>query len=161
MSAAIFLDIDGVLATRATYHAYRVKHGGNPACVTSKLLCPRRVGLLETIRSATGARIVLSTSWAMQAPVESIAAWLSGLGLCGLGDIDVTPRKMSSYRINEIRWWLEAHPEVDRFLILEDEWDMHELEAHTIRTTWERGLLSEHVARGIEILGVRRGMVAA
>jgi len=158
---AIFLDFDGVLATRETYHAYRAQHGCQPECVSAELLCPRRVGLLETIRSATNARIVLSTSWAMQAPVESIAAWLSALGLCGLGDIDVTPRKMSSYRINEIRWWLEAHPEVDRFLILEDEWDMRELEAHTIRTTWERGLLPEHVARGIEILGMARGMVAA
>lgn len=33
----------------------------------------------------------------------------------------ITPRKMSSYRIHEICWWLDAHPETTHYVAIDDE----------------------------------------
>jgi hypothetical protein len=56
-------------------------------------------------------------------------------------------------RLDEIKTWLGNHPEVDRFVILDDERrDMGDLSARHVRTTWNDGLLDEHVDRAIAML---------
>ena len=67
----IYLDIDGVLATNATYRA-AYKRGGNPRSTKFlvSLLDPKKVELLNQIVAETGAKIILSSTWRHITSVE-------------------------------------------------------------------------------------------
>ena len=69
--------------------------------------------------------------------------------------IGMTPTKMSSPpREQEIEWWLEKHPEVERWVALDDgllELD-HLKGGGFVRTSYATGLLDEHVEAAIAVL---------
>jgi hypothetical protein len=103
----IFLDIDGVLNT---------KHSENPRkfpyIVESKLL-----ERLKALQKATGAQIVLSSTWRYD-PVGLLAAEHHGIPF-----IDATPDLPDKARRDEIRQWISDHGHVERFIVIDDEDD--------------------------------------
>jgi hypothetical protein len=72
------------------------------------------------------------------------------------GEIPGSDPIRRAVRGDEIQEWLDRHPETTSFLILDDDLDMlpYQLEKHFIKTTWQNGLLKQHVFEAVNILGV-------
>lgn len=106
----IFLDVDGVLNNFNLLSRYGFNYidGGY-------------VSLLAQIVRATGARIVLSSSWRLKDEDRSIVE--SALRLNGLEIDDQTPDLRGRSRMEEISLWLKDHPDVVKFVILDDDED--------------------------------------
>lgn len=147
----IFLDIDGVLNTRKSMvlaHQDGICPDPNRPWMTMDL---DAVARLQRIVDMTGAQIVISSSWRGKSLEDSQAA-LKALEWAGFTSmdavIDVTPRLWSGGRGHEIADWLERHPTVTNFVILDDDtFDIVPLfPSDLFNTTNEFGLLDEHVA---------------
>ena len=108
----IFLDVDGVLNSDE-YIARTIKEKtlGIFADVDTD-----KIRLLQQAIQATGANIVLSTSWRYSKRIGSLKELL---GLYGIYT-DSTPC-INQERGTEIRTWLNEHPEVEDYVILDDE----------------------------------------
>ena len=150
----IFLDVDGVLN-----------------CQSSKSKCGAFIGIddakvkrLRQIVDATGAKIVLSSSWkhgwepVHKEDQKSDADYLDRkLRRGGLRAIDKTSEAASQYRGEGIIAWVSAH-NVDRFIILDDEWfDFKEvgLSSRVVKTEFyddNGGLTDEGVELAIALL---------
>ncbi len=143
----IFLDIDGVLNT--------------PADVSDQglVIRPDKLLLIKQIVEATGAKIVLSTSWRMywepgEALCDPIGEWINdAFGSAGMSIFDKTPYTMTG-RENQIASWLNAHPEVKAFVVLDDALlSAPFLQGHFVKTSPYFGALDEmDVERAIVIL---------
>ena len=146
----IFLDVDGVLNSRAflaTYHRAGIA------------IDPTRLVLLRQIVEASGADIVLTSSWRLH--------WDSNEALCnetgkqmnaifaqaGLKILDKTP-DLGFVRYEEVVRWLEEHPQVKNFVVLDDEpFEEGILKGHFVLTSrLRRGLDEEDVQKAIAIL---------
>jgi len=154
----IALDVDGVLNHRGTF----AKQPGNNKCID-----PNAVKRLRRIVDATGAKIVVSSTWRLFP--DHLDALRCALDICGLPEdviVGATPSKglidhgdgvvswVSATRGSEIKAWLDEHP-TDTFVILDDDWDgMAEngLLPRYIQTDFADGLQDEHVERAIALL---------
>ena len=138
----IFLDFDGTLNSLAV--DYR---RADPACVAR----------LNRLTQETGACIVVSSSirisglrltvhrlrqWGVKGDVIGLTPWLDrGPGA------DAT-------RGEEVQAWLDAHPEVDTFAILDDDDSgMDDLRSHLVQTDPLFGLTDKDVGKATRILG--------
>lgn len=143
----IFLDIDGVL-----------NHGDFCAETPNRTieaypLDKKALTRLKTIVDETNADIVLSSSWRMVRQLKQ--AVKENLALFDMEFIGVTSC-LYKERGYEIQKYLDEHPEIEQFVILDDDADMVHLMPHLVQTTWDHGLLDEHVAKAIEILSKER-----
>lgn len=150
---SIFLDVDGVLNC-ATTERRLVSEPVFPFVDTRKVL------RLREILEKTGAILVLSSSWRegafAHASFSDRQAYLELRAefkrlRCPLW-IDCTPI-MSGSREEEIKKWLERHPEVTDFVILDDvgvEFDR--LKDHLVLTNWQTGLDKVAANKVIELL---------
>ena len=141
MMKVIFLDVDGVLNSARDRFS-------------TKLVSEYHFDFLKELVDATGAKIVLSSSWrigfnAMRHPEKNL---LTKLESRGLEIYDFTPI-MTGTRGDEIREWLTTHP-VDSFVILDDEDDMAEFaDTHLVKTDMAVGLQDSDVEKAIAMLG--------
>lgn len=137
----IFLDVDGVLNSARDRFS-------------TELVSEYHFDFLKELVDATGAKIVLSSSWrigfnAMRQPERNLLAKLESRGL---EVYDFTPI-MTGTRGDEIREWLTTHP-VDSFVILDDEADMEEFrETNLVQTDMNVGLQESDIPKAIKILG--------
>jgi hypothetical protein len=133
----VFLDIDGVL---------------NDAITTMDLMDdkPKKEHLdcLKAIIETTNAKIVLSSTWRLFPSARNTVK--NALKNVGLEFIDKT--KELKDRASEIQEWLSRHPEVEKFVILDDEEISGKFPDNLVQTTFYRGLLPEHVEKAIKIL---------
>ena len=146
----IFLDFDDVL----NGDAYVRRQGR-----FGVILDPEKLHLLKTIVAATGARIVLSTSWREHWSV--VAEDCDNIGHdinrifheYGLSVFDKTPQLTNS-RQDSILQWLNRHPQVDAFVVLDDQFlDAPFLREHFVRTSnYRGGLDQDDVENAIAIL---------
>jgi len=103
----IFLDIDGVLNCKLTPNPRKF-----PYVVDPKLL--KR---LKRIIHRTHAKVVLSSTWRYDpAGIFSANHW-------GIPFIDVIPDMPENPRRDEILAWLRHHPDVKRYVVIDDEDD--------------------------------------
>lgn len=111
----VFLDFDGVLNSQR----YVREHGDGMA------IDPSRLSLLRQVIDATGAQIVLSTSWRVHwdqdpARCNETGALINDLfAQYGLQILDKTPQ-LRTRREQEIKSWLDRHPETENFVVLDD-----------------------------------------
>lgn len=144
----IFLDFDGVLNS-AKYLAACSEFG--------VVIDPARMVFLKRIVDATGAKIVLSTSWREYWPAtaenptgkrinEIFSAY-------DLQIFDKTPM-LHAKREREIKSWLDEHPEVENFVVLDDRLLGGDfLEGHFVKTSNHfDGLDAEDAEKAIAIL---------
>lgn len=125
----LFLDIDGVCNCQFTAQRSGYFIGIDPYMAL----------LVGRIVEATGAKIVLSSSWRYnEESKEEVRKRVMPF-------IDVTPMsKGLATRGREIRQWLEAHPEVEKYAILDDNDDMMEEQLpNFFKCAWNTGLTEE------------------
>lgn len=148
----IFLDIDGVLVTPDSMRLPRLEVEGH-SFPTHRFYQPAVVALNRVIRE-TGAQIVVSSSW--RGDPDSIPKLQRIFDVHGVVGtiIGVTPRN-GVCRGREIQGYLDMHPEIRSFVIIDDDTDMGLLRRRLVRTAFRSGLTEYDAARAIDILTQR------
>lgn len=129
----VFLDIDGVLCTSRTMligHDHRFD--------------PIGVAMLRRLfDDHPDWRIVMSSTWRM---FGGAGAVLRSHGLMNTHQDEATGQDPKMFRSNEIQAWLDAHPEVEHYLIIDDEEGdiVGEHKKHLVKTSMMNGILMEH-----------------
>ena len=143
----IFLDVDGVL------------NGGKTDGYSRELLGDEYFQRLKRLVETTNAKVVLSSSWRIgydpesHIPSKTLHDKLKNIGVDLYGMTDLIKWYDGKTRGDEIRAWLVNHPEVDRFVILDDDCDMAEYtETNLVRTDTYLGLQDGDVEKAIAIL---------
>lgn len=175
----IFLDIDGVLNVEVFINAFweccRLMKLARPEAAALRLemmqdeygnlFCPTATRNLAWLIEATGAKIVISSTWRLNGLHVMQSMW-KHRGLPG-EVIDVTPRIVMARedkqreatfaerteRGFEIDHWLKNHPEVESFVIFDDDNDMLDGQKQRFIQTDERyGITFKDVENAINIL---------
>lgn len=131
----LFLDVDGVLNSKSTTNfgdLYPID--------------PYMAFLVGKIQLHTGCEVVLSSSWRHHPEgVENVSKRVVKL-------LDKTPYGAS--RGEEIKAWLDKHPEVKKYAILDDDVDiLVEQAPNFFKTTFDEGLTDNIAAAVVLHLG--------
>jgi hypothetical protein len=135
----LFLDIDGVVNKIDNFNP-----GKNPGLYPIDSYCAFLVGRIQL---QTGCEVVLSSSWRYHPEgIQNVSERVVRL-------LDSTPES-DGYRGDEIQLWLDQHPEVDKYAILDDHMDFYAYQApNFFKTTFEEGLTDEIAEAVINHLG--------
>lgn len=151
MPKIILLDVDGVLNSDE-YADYMLSEE-NVDIFKEDMLDPRAIVNLRKIVESTNAVIVLSSSWRWEK--ESRDAVHRQLKEKGIDFVDTTTLQtdITLSRGKEIVKYLEEHPNIENFVILDDdEISIPELASHHIQTTFKHGLTREKALAAIQVL---------
>ena len=146
----IFLDIDGVLNTgRYLEELWSQDLGIRDS--RGHLFDPKCVSRLRKFLDDTDIKIVISSTWRMDGLSKMKELWhhrkLPG------EVIDVTPVHHHGPRGREIEAWLEKHPKVEKYAIIDDDSDMlPEQLSFFVKTTWQNGIEDKHIKQLEKIL---------
>ena len=151
----IFLDFDGVITTPETKWNIGLVY----------------IKRIKKICDETGAKIVISSSWQRyskdkETREERIKNWLEGILMKGYNGAirqffekytyDMSGRFYGEYGPNrgaDIKSWLTRHPEVDKYVIIDDEDDMLDEQLYNfIQTDWVFGIQDREVKLAIDVL---------
>lgn len=152
----IFLDFDGVITTPETKWNIGLVY----------------VKRIKEICDKTEAKLVISSSWQRyigtknMSREERVDYWLQGTLMKGFrGYIkkffkdytyDMSGRFYGEYgsdRGADIKSWLVRHPEVDNYVIIDDEGDMLDEQLfHFVQTDWVFGIQDREVKLAIDVL---------
>lgn len=159
----IFLDLDGVLNSIETCHYYHDLSGGgngygglfHPPTVPTYdnvLWGQKLVDNLKKIVDATDAKIVISSTWRMGHPWPTFIDMFKIYYWENAPVIGATPIKHTK-RGYEIQEYLNKHPEVTNYVILDDSTDMLAEQFDNFVNTDEKvGLTEEDADAAIKIL---------
>lgn len=134
----LFLDIDGVCNCANTTQRHRGYIG----------IDPYMAFMVGKIQLDTGCQVVLSSSWRhTEAGVEEVerqvVKLLDKTGSEG-NDPNRPPGVENYLRGREIKAWLDKHPEVEVYAILDDDSDMlPEQLPNFFKTSWQTGITPE------------------
>jgi len=139
----LFLDIDGVLNSEDWFKRRTKEQQFSNICE----LDIEAMLLFDEIVERTGCKVVLSSTWRLS------HTWREDLERQGLNTNFIVDRTPSMHRPagtgveymergKEIAAWLEQHPEVTRYAILDDDRDFMP-EQPLFGTTWKNGLTRE------------------
>ncbi|KEQ25877.1 HAD domain-containing protein [Paenibacillus tyrfis] len=142
----IFLDIDGVLVT--SRHMVQSKkyfgHEFDPECVRN----------LQEILEITKAKIVISSSWREGRTLKQLQSIFEINGIKNV--VGMTPIIEGAIRGKEIKEYLNhilnIGLEVGRFVIIDDEEEMGELDDHLVETSFETGITKTLADKAIHFL---------
>ncbi|MDO4538632.1 MAG: HAD domain-containing protein [Coriobacteriales bacterium] len=154
---AIFLDIDGVIATPDTMIA-NFEQNREPHEMQYDQLAMNNLGAIVAV---TGAIVVLSSSW--RADLNSGSEYvdaivnnlLDQLSAAGAPISDATPMIGGADRSTEIGAWLDEHP-CEAYAIIDDlarfEQRPEIAEGHLVLVEDSNGIRASHVAQALRIL---------
>lgn len=135
----LFVDIDGVVNNVNTFKKY-------PEALFP--IDPYMAFLVGKILLDTGAVAVLSSAWRYDEGSKEVVR----KRVCDFVDITPMNKGMSS-RGTEIKEWLDAHHEVTKYAILDDNSDMlQEQLPNFFKCPWDTGLTDEIAAQVIKHL---------
>lgn len=152
----IFLDFDGVITIPETKWNISLVH----------------VKRIKMICDQTGAKLVISSSWQRYAGTknetreERVKNWLDGILMKNInGPIkkffedytyDMSGRfygEFGNVRGSDIKSWLARNPDVDNYVIIDDEGDMLDEQLyHFVQTDWVFGIQNREVKLAIDVL---------
>ncbi len=143
-SSILFLDIDGVLNnTRMQMPA----NGPTP-------IDPQAVQhVRQLLDEFDDLKIVVSSAKRIGLALGGLRELLSSLPPERIIDSTPVHTSMHSQRGGEIAQWLNGHPEVERFVILDDNNDMSNLHYYLVRTHPAEGLQAAHLDKCRILLG--------
>lgn len=129
----LFLDIDGVCNNQKTR-----ERQGDTKFIGIK---PELAQLVRDIVDATGCEIVLSSTWRM---FPDSAKWAED-HIAPFHSQTIDMQRGAKWGVvdrgHEIKEWLDRHPDVERYAILDDNSDMlPEQMPNFFQTTWAEGL---------------------
>lgn len=173
----LFLDIDGVAnsteslkqANKAIpteserdflFELSNTYYSGYPLSVlTSDLLgldldCIKHLNL---IIESTGVQVVVSSCWRYCHNIVGLQKLLEYRGFKGelIGITPINLMGTEKLRGYEIQSWLDLNPEVDRFVILDDNGGMAHLRKYLVQTETKVGLTEENARKAISIIKPR------
>ena len=167
----IFLDLDGVLNTANYYD--RLQHEHLPTeDIFGTLFDPKAVEQLSHIIDSTNAKIVISSSWRYSGIANMRAMWkarqlpgeiydITSLHVADdyiQSQMENNPNDFDLYdamilaREMEIALWLEEHPEVTNYVILDDLDSFRQHEAHLVKINPKTGITNDDAEQVITIL---------
>lgn len=142
----IFLDFDGVITIPPKWY-----------------LKADKIKLIKRIVDETTAKIVVSSSWRMQTVEETRKSMVYKEKRCPRNKMlywlidnlyDVTPWVgLGNGRGGEIQQYLNDHPEIDNYVIIDDDGDMWDSQLyHFVQTNYEDGITETEAIRAIKVL---------
>lgn len=151
----LFLDFDGVL------NSDRWMRAQPPTTNFLRVVDKVAVARLDRIVERTGCVIVVSSTWRILNSLANLRSILIEAGLSHCTVIDKTTTEDCGpegeerwWRGHQIQRWLDEHEgQVESFCILDDDSDMAHLMPKLVHTTWESGMLDEHVEQAVKMLG--------
>lgn len=152
----IFLDMDGVINSIA-YWKQRNVVASHRSVFDRHLdeIDPVALSRLNTLVEKSDAKLVLSSSWRETHSCKEIELMFLEIGWrqTTVPFIGATPY-LRGKRGEEVDHWLERNTSVKQYVILDDDSDFtsEQKESHFVHTSWETGLLDEHVEKAIQIL---------
>lgn len=111
----LFLDFDGVLNSKQHFMMIknqRPQHADDPE-LADLFLMKLSVNVNNMwvlgyiLKQLPDLKIVISSAWGLHYNLDQFKRLFRAFKLDETRLIGITPRKMSSYRCNEIRWWLD------------------------------------------------------
>jgi len=148
-SSVIFLDFDGVLnSVRSATALGDYPH--NLEEESLKLFDTIAISLIRKLCTENSIQIVCSSCWRRQFTADQLSKALN------LPIIDVTIRKMSATRGEEIQMYLDMHPNITAYVILDDDSDMLERQkARFVQTSNLEGFSYRDYIKVKELFGVK------
>ena len=136
----IFLDFNGILDT---YENLDVIDEGN-------------INRVKKLCDMTGSSVVFSSSGRFSVFGRGIMQQIIDYGIDIIG---VTP-KINNRREEEIKAYLEEHPEIDNYCILDDDFDMPSMKEHLVKlpeqTKGSLGFTENYYQQALAILGLNK-----
>jgi len=137
----IFLDIDGVMNTS---QSLLLQNWEDPKKMTDKKWCPLACSHLRLIlESCPDVKIILSSAWRCFYKINKMKYILKKNGLEAGRLKDYTPQERPTEFVDRgilIQRWLDEHPEVEEFVIIDDNSDMAHLKDKLFQTDSRIGL---------------------
>jgi len=152
---ALFLDIDGVLNSHdwtVLEYKKRLLQGIKKPIYAE---CdPLAVALLSDLVVLSHATIIISSAWRQFMSIHKISEYLETLGFNHAACIvDATPVITGCIRGAEIDQYLQEHPEIKHYCILDDDSDMlAKQRAHFVRVSGSVGLTQANVLQCLTVL---------
>ena len=152
----LFLDVDGVLNSETFIRAYCLVHGERSW--RSESLDSAAVRRLNEVIQATGAQIVVSSTWRIGRSVEELQELLHGKGIVG-EIVGKTPRlyrlpsgeeRVRGHEIHEYIRTLSVPP--SGIAIVDDDSDMAHMLPYLVQTSWVTGILDSHISKLVTML---------
>ncbi len=168
MAPLVFLDVDGVLNSQTWLYSseqqrLEVHYFGHEYLMME----PRAVELLNRLIEASGAEVVISSSWRHGFDPGQMQGFLDKRGFRGKV-IGATPTWLGNgnCRGDEIQAYIDESAEGRGkatpnfgcpvpFVILDDDADMEHLMPKLVRTTWLDGLQEAHIEAALRHLEAR------
>lgn len=122
-----FLDIDGVLNSTEDWIEWKTI--GHSVNYSMEMLSRAKMAMLVHIVKTTGCKIVLSSTWRLYYSNEEMISHFEKRGVFFFNEdnfIDQTRDLHNKIRGDEIQEWLDRHPEVTKYIILDDSSDFHD-----------------------------------
>lgn len=116
----LFLDIDGVLNSARSQIAF----DGYPHSFRTRCMAKFdhvAVALVRRLCEATGCAVVLSSDWRYDCTAHEAANGLN------LPIVDITPINVTGSRGMEVAAWLDMHPEVTAYAVVDDNLDIDDI----------------------------------
>ena len=134
----IFLDFDGVLNSHQSITFWHNKRDqdkwenelyeewqGSLFEYLAHEFCPIALSNMEELmRRCPDAKIVVSSTWRIGNDIDALKKILAPAKLVANAIIDKTPSFRDKPRGEEIKAWLDKHPEVKQYVIIDDDRDM-------------------------------------
>lgn len=143
----LFLDIDGVLNSSRTAVAckgYPLELDGYHRAMFDDVA----VGLIRGLCAKGGVSVVVSSAWRITHHWDAIGRALD------LPTMDRTPLLLGT-RGDEIQHWLDAHPEVTQYAIVDDDSDMLPSQHFNfVKTDGRNGLMWDDFTKLCAIFGI-------
>lgn len=168
----VFLDVDGVINSEAFLRKLDDQHrqlGDHAPCTCfrhDQQIDRAAVARVNRLVAETHSKIVISSSWRKLLDPPELHRVLTQHGLVaeiigetpdGYNDPDLLMHVGAGHidriwRGHEIDAWLKQHPEVERYVILDDGGDMVMHKHRLVQTDAQEGLLDEHVELAIRMM---------
>lgn len=146
----ILLDVDGVLNSNEFAKYCLEEEGYDPFDCDD--LDPRAIRNLKRIVEETSASIVLSSSWRWdKKDLDAVKKQLKAYGL-ELYDTTIMDTMKTLSRTDEIKLYLDEHPSITKYVILDDVEIKEPLADHWVRCLFKNGLTKKLADEAIEIL---------
>lgn len=142
--AVLFLDFDGVLNCNTGW-----KRDDPQSYMYVTAECVEQLG--RVLGECPDVMICVSSTWRRFHSITELREFLGKFEIPGHRMISRTPMRFSEgVRGHEIQAWLEEHPGVQRFVIVDDDADMAHLISQLVQTDSDVGLTKEKAGEIIQ-----------